>query len=159
VPAPNQETTIPKLNDTKRILLSTAAQRESGSVCPLPDTITGDDKRKDKTIEALVKRGFAEQRETSDKASIYRSDDGVGFGMFLTEAGRAAIDGGHASGAANAPQPAAAPTPRVSKSSMGQSFEPLVRFLELSRGNSGTNWGPMPNAENFLRNGKKTEKA
>ncbi|MCP3731037.1 DUF3489 domain-containing protein [Sphingomonas sp. MG17] len=107
---------MPKLNDMQLILLSTAAQRESGSLYPLPDTITSDDKRKAKAIDALLKRGFAEERETSDKPSLYRSDDGVGFGMFLTDAGRAAIDSGDAGGAVDASQPATAPTPRLSKS-------------------------------------------
>jgi DNA-binding MarR family transcriptional regulator len=109
---------MPKLNDTQLILLSTAAQRDTGSFYPLPDTITGDDQRTAKAIDALVKRGFVEERETSDKPSICRSDDGAGFGMFLTEAGRAAIDDGDAGRAGDASQPAVAPTPRVSKSSM-----------------------------------------
>ena len=61
-----------RLNDTQLILLSSASQRTSGSFYPLPDAITGDDKRKTKAIDALLKRGFAEVRETSDKPRLYR---------------------------------------------------------------------------------------
>lgn len=83
-----------RLNDTQRILLASALQRDSRSFYPLPDTVTGDDKHKVKVVDALVKRGLAEVRETCDKPATYRTREGVGFGVFLTEAGRAAIEGG-----------------------------------------------------------------
>lgn len=41
-----------RLSDTQLILLSTASQRESQSIYPLPDTIADDEKRRAKVIDA-----------------------------------------------------------------------------------------------------------
>ena len=53
----------------------------------------------------------------SIQPSIYRSDDGVGFGVFLTAAGRAVIDAGEGSGEMQA-DPTSVPIPRITKSSL-----------------------------------------
>jgi hypothetical protein len=43
-----------KLNDTQLILLSTAAQREGGSLLPLPETLVKAGDRATKAIAALI---------------------------------------------------------------------------------------------------------
>lgn len=83
-----------KLNDTQLILLSTAAQREGGSMYPLPDALSGGADRAGKAIAALVKLGFAEERETSEVAQVCRTDGDIGYGVYATEAGIAALDSG-----------------------------------------------------------------
>jgi hypothetical protein len=85
--------TMPKLNDTQLILLSTASQRDGGSFCPLPATLAEAGDRVAKAIAALIKCGFAEERETSEPASIARIDGDIRYGMFITDAGAAAIAG------------------------------------------------------------------
>lgn len=79
-----------KLNDLQLTLLARAAQRDSGSLYPLPDTIT-DEARAARGIAALVQRGLGEELETSDAACEARADGDLRFGMFITAAGLAAI--------------------------------------------------------------------
>ena len=100
---------MPKLNDMQSILLATAAQRDSGSLYPLPETLTAG-ARVPKAVAALLGTGFADERETSDAAAVHRADGDLRFGMFVTPAGLQAIgiepEGEQASGEAQAPSPA-----------------------------------------------------
>lgn len=111
---------MPKLNDTQALLLSTASQRESGSVVPLPGGMTG--ARVTKALVALTKAALVEERETTDADSISRIDGDLRYGLFITTAGLQAIgiehegagdDAAPAAGKAPAPAPAAE---RTSKS-------------------------------------------
>lgn len=105
---------MPKLNDTQLILLSTAAQRDGGSLLPLPETLADAGDRATKAIAALIKRALVEERETSDAATVNRTDGDIRYGVFITEAGIAAFDGGE--GGESAPVPAKPQPPRQSKS-------------------------------------------
>ena len=80
-----------KLNDLQTILLSAASQRDDGSLYPVHADVAGAGVRLDKGIAALIKDGFAEERETNDAACVFRSIEDVAFGLFLTDAGAAAI--------------------------------------------------------------------
>lgn len=104
---------MPKLNDTQLILLSAAAQRDGGSFLPLPEPLADTRDRATKAIAALIKGNFAEERETTDAASVHRTYGDIRYGAFITEAGIAAIDAGPGGG-----EKAPAPTksPRQSKS-------------------------------------------
>jgi hypothetical protein len=79
-----------QLSDTQRVLLSSASQRANGSLLPLPTSVTRGG-GVTKAIAALVRRGFAEERETSDVTIAYRQDGDVSHGVFITQAGYAAI--------------------------------------------------------------------
>lgn len=79
-----------KLSDTQRILLSTASQRENGSLLPLPTCLKPGGGTA-KALAALTMRGLAEERETTDSAAAHRSDGDARYGVFLTPAGAAAI--------------------------------------------------------------------
>ena len=81
-----------KLNDIQLILLSAAAQRDDGSLLPLPETLADAGDRVTKAIAAVIKRRLVEERETTDTASIYRIDGDIRFGVFVTEAGIAVIN-------------------------------------------------------------------
>jgi hypothetical protein len=81
---------MPKLNDTQTILLSTAAQREDGSLYPLPDTLNPG-ARTIKAIASLVTAQLLEERETRDTNSIARTDGDLSFGLYITPAGLTAI--------------------------------------------------------------------
>lgn len=99
----DEETDVSKLYDIQLVLLSTASQRESSSFLPLPATIAEAGESATKAIAALMKRGLAEERETSDVAAVLRADGDLRFGMFVTDAGTSAIEG---SGSDTAPGPA-----------------------------------------------------
>ncbi len=109
-----------KLTDLESILLSAAAQRDTGSLLPAPEAVSGAGARLTKAIAGLLKRGFAEERETSEKPATHRVDGDVAYGLYITDAGNAAIgitdaDAG-GTGDAPAPSPAAPDKPRVTKS-------------------------------------------
>ncbi|SFP85851.1 DUF3489 domain-containing protein [Sphingomonas rubra] len=79
-----------KLTDTQAILLSTASQREDGSVLPLPDTIKAGGGTS-KALAALRKRGLVEERQTSDQDAVHRIDGDLRYALYLTPAGARAI--------------------------------------------------------------------
>ena len=85
------------LSDTQCILLSTASQRDDGSVYPLPTTLKPGGGTS-KAVEALTARGFAEERETDSAEAIRRTDGDVRYGMFITSAGAAVIGLGEPNG-------------------------------------------------------------
>ena len=104
-----------KLSDTQAFLLSAASQRESGSILPLPSTMSASGGTT-KAVGALISRGLAEQRETSDANAVHRVDGDIRWGVFLTAAGAAAIGvetadpaGDNASTAPPAPAASVAP--------------------------------------------------
>jgi hypothetical protein len=80
-----------KLNDVQSIILSAASQRENGSLLPLPERYAGGGARVSKALATLVTLGFTEERETGNAASIHRIDGGIGYGLFITASGLAAI--------------------------------------------------------------------
>ncbi|OWK27995.1 DUF3489 domain-containing protein [Sphingomonas mucosissima] len=79
------------LTDTQRILLSQAAQRDSGSLHPLPATITAPPGGIARSMSSLVKRGLVEERGTTTPESVWRIDGVARFGMFITATGKGAI--------------------------------------------------------------------
>lgn len=79
-----------KLSDTQAVLLTSASQRDSRSLYPLPETISSKAGAA-KSIKAMLKSGLVEERETSAADEIARSDGDLRFGMFVTKAGLAAI--------------------------------------------------------------------
>ena len=109
-----------KLSDLDAILLSGAAKRDTGSLLPAPDSVSGAGLRLSKAIAGLLKRRMCEERETTDKPTAHRADGDVSYGIYITDAGEAAIgiddaEGGiteHADAAARVLQP---DVPRVTK--------------------------------------------
>ena len=79
-----------KLSDTQRILLAAACQRADGSVLPFHASI----KRGGgitKVIAGLVRQALVAERETTDQTAAHRTNGDRRFGVFITEAGMAAI--------------------------------------------------------------------
>jgi hypothetical protein len=101
---------MPKLNDLQTILLSTASQRESGSLLPPPDGVTAG-ARITKALAALTASGLAAERDTTDRGSISRTDGDLHVGLFITSAGLEAIgvEPEEGAGLAEPDVPAAAP--------------------------------------------------
>lgn len=121
-----------KLNDTQCILLSTAAQREDGSLYPLADAQQAGGARITKAIAFMLAKGLVEERECTATAAVHRTGGDLSFGVFATEAGLAAIGLGEdgpkvlAEPASTLPSPV--PSVRVIKASI------LVALLERPEG-------------------------
>ncbi len=122
VPRPAWKTSImTSLSDTQAVLLSAAAQRDNGSLLPLPASLKPGGGIA-KAITALLNRGFAEECETNDASATRRTDGDVRYGVFVTLAGAAAIgveSAGEQAPAATAPAVPPTPTtePRPNKTS------------------------------------------
>lgn len=82
---------MPKLTDTHTLLLAHAAQRESGSLFPLPDTLAGT-ARSIKAVAALLRQGLAAEQDASTADETARHDDDRAIGVFITPAGLSAIN-------------------------------------------------------------------
>ncbi|WP_260596637.1 DUF3489 domain-containing protein [Sphingomonas endolithica] len=120
-----------KLTDLDAILLSGAAKRDSGSLLPVPESVSGAGARMTKAITGLIKHGLAEERETRDKIAVRRTEADIAYGVFITDAGNAAIgiaggdaaigiaggDGSNDGGEAEVTGPTQPDTPRVTKAS------------------------------------------
>ena len=100
-----------KLTDTQSLLLAHAAQCDSGSLYPLPTTLTSK-AGVARSIVSLVKARLVEERETSVAVEVARQDGDLGYGMFVTAAGLAAIGVDDDAGEAEATP---APASRTSK--------------------------------------------
>ena len=81
-----------KLNDIQLILLTTAATRDKGSLLPAAASVADAGDRLTKAISALARRDLVEERPATDATSTHRTDGDDRFGMFITDAGRAAIN-------------------------------------------------------------------
>ncbi len=81
---------MPKLSDTQAILLTHAAQNDTASLYPLPQTLRrgGGITR---AIAALISAGYVEERETHEAAAVHRTDNEDRYGVYATAAGLIAI--------------------------------------------------------------------
>lgn len=80
-----------KLTDIQLILLSTAAQRENGSLLPPPETLGQSRDRILKAVATLIKRALAEEVELAIDTHAWRHEGDHAIGVIITDAGRAAI--------------------------------------------------------------------
>lgn len=80
-----------KLSDLQLILLTTASQRDDGSLLPVPGTIADQESRIPNSIRALMKRGLAEERAGASLSAIWREEGDQRMGVVITPAGREAI--------------------------------------------------------------------
>lgn len=87
-----------RLNDLQLILLSTASQRDDGSLLPPPDSIGERTPAVDKAIKSLIRRGLAAELDTSDVSDSLPTDRDRLIGVRITAAGRAAIGAGQDEG-------------------------------------------------------------
>lgn len=81
-----------KLSDLQLILLSTACQREGGSLLPPPHSIGNHMGRIRMATAALIKRGLVEEREGATAAQAWREEGDIVIGVVITDAGRSIIE-------------------------------------------------------------------
>jgi hypothetical protein len=99
-----------KLNDIQLILLATAHQRDDGSLLPPPASLTEARSGITKAVGALIKRSLAEESDVKDPKRAWRDEGDRKIGVFITEAGRAAIAGGEREPSSADPLPPSVPT-------------------------------------------------
>ncbi|MCW3847382.1 DUF3489 domain-containing protein [Sphingomonas sp. LB-2] len=117
-----------KLNDTQLILLSTAAQRDNGSLIPLPDNLAAEADKVRKAITAMIKAGVAEEGEVQDATLAWRADGEINLGARITDVGRTAIGLGETGGAiAGAPETNEPPSVPAKQTKAGLVLELLQR--------------------------------
>jgi hypothetical protein len=79
-----------KLNDAQ-ILLTTACQRENGSLIPLPESLGNAADRVRKAITALLRNGLVEEGGVTNPTDACRQDGSTHIGVCITDLGRQAI--------------------------------------------------------------------
>lgn len=82
----------PRLSDLQLILLTTACQREDGSLLPPPDSLSAQGARIKKAVAALLKRQLAEEVDVSVGDRAWRIDGERQIGVMITPAGRTIIE-------------------------------------------------------------------
>lgn len=80
-----------RLNDIQSIRLAAAAARDNGSLLPLPDSLVASGDRVNKAILPLIKGGLATEIAVTGARLAHRSDGDIRYGLFITDASRAAI--------------------------------------------------------------------
>lgn len=123
-----------KLNDIQLILLATAAQRENGSLLPGAASVADAGDRLSKAITALARRDLVQERPATDAASTHRTDGDDRFGMFITDAGRVAINVEPANGKAADEAAASTPTPVAPKPKRQSKSAAVVSLLQRDDG-------------------------
>ena len=109
---------MPKLTDTQLIILSTAGQRDDGTVLPLPKSLKLQGGAVSHVLKSLLKKGLLDEQPAGNNAAAWReSKDGQRLTLVLSDAGRQAI--GVAADEQSEPPPASI-TPRGSKRSAGR---------------------------------------
>ena len=112
--------TTAKLSDTQLVILSTAAQRDDGSLLPFPETLTVKGAALSKVIETLCKRKLVEERQVINGAPEWRRDEERGpLGLFITKSGLLAL--GVDETEKTKPSQAAASMPRQRKTAAAKS--------------------------------------
>ncbi|MEQ1714013.1 MAG: DUF3489 domain-containing protein [Hyphomicrobium sp.] len=82
-----------RLSNLQLVILNTAANRADRSALPWPKSIKTDTKERDRSVQALVKRGLLVEESASSKSRIWRRDEnGVGLTLVISEKGLAALE-------------------------------------------------------------------
>ena len=81
-----------KLSDIQLVLLTSACQREGGSLLPPPESLGDQAPRIRKAIEALIKKDLVTEKDGMNAAQLWRDDGDLTIGVVVTDAGRAIID-------------------------------------------------------------------
>ena len=116
-----------KLTDIQAILLCTAAQRDTGSLLPVPEPLVGKEAEALKSIRHLIKRKLAAEAQTADSATTYRECGDLRFAAVITDAGKQAIGTTDSEAAPQQPAPALAPKPVRTDSKQAKVLELLQR--------------------------------
>lgn len=128
-------TGITRLTDIQLILLATAARGDNGSLLPPPATLGDCPDRIRKAVEALIRRGLAQEADLAPGADAWRTEGNRTVGVVITDAGRAAIavDPTEAGADTSVPPPAPAPAPAPAQVAGAEVPRPAPAELALPR--------------------------
>lgn len=84
----------PRLNDLQLVVLANALKRDDGSVIPLPESLACNEEhdRVSKGIESLLKLQLVAEQPITKRSQVWRTEGEEPIGLFLTKAGRKAIE-------------------------------------------------------------------
>ena len=83
---------MPKLTDTQLVILSAAAERDGGTVLPMPKSLKINEAAATKTIKNLIIRGLISEQPAARDDEVWReAEDGGRLKLVITDAGLAAI--------------------------------------------------------------------
>lgn len=139
----------PRLNDLQLILLSTAAQREDGSIFPVAESIRDQSERIGKAVPPLLRRALVEEVPVTDRTRVWREDDDQRVGLAITEAGRAIIAAGEVEKTGEQ-QPALQPRGENKPSPAPRSGSKADLVLELLRRPEGATIADLTGATDWL---------
>jgi len=81
-----------RLSDTHSVILSAAAARANSALLPVPLSVRAKGKALERSLGALLKRGFAKERVTRRTDEVWRHDEEErALGLVATSQGLAAI--------------------------------------------------------------------
>ena len=83
---------MPRLSDTQRALLATAARRDDGAALPLPDSLKIQGGAATGVLKSLIAKGLLEEQPAAGGATAWReAKDGQRLMLVVTAAGRQAV--------------------------------------------------------------------
>ena len=83
---------MPRLSDTQRALLATAARRDDGAALPLPDSLRIQGGAATGVLKSLIAKGLLEEQPAANGATGWReAKDGQRLMLVVTAAGRQAV--------------------------------------------------------------------
>jgi hypothetical protein len=109
---------MPKLKDTQLVILSAAAQRDSGAALPLSKSLKIKGAAVTMTLDSLRKQGLLEEKPAPHDAIAWREgEDGGRMMLVITPAGLKAIEGEATSGTLKS-KPAKSQAPRANQAAV-----------------------------------------
>jgi hypothetical protein len=119
---------MPKLTDSQLVILSAAAQRDSGATLPLPKSLKIRGAAVTKTLDGLRQRGLLQEQPAPHHAIAWREDkDGRRMILVITAAGLKVLGG---ESAAEQPKPS---RPATSTRTKARAETRVVRSQALKR--------------------------
>lgn len=144
------------LNDLQLILLSTASQREDGSVLPPPESLGDQQERISKALPTLLRRKLILEAPVTVRNKMWREQDDQLVGLVISAQGREAIGAGSPQehGAETSDQPAGVDPPasdgRSAAPSSPRAGSKIETVLSLLRRNEGATLAAMVDATGWL---------
>jgi len=136
-----------KLSDLHYVLLAIAAKRSSGSILPPSTSIGVTRAGLTRAINALIKRGLAQEADAEDENSVWRVDGKRKVAAVVTDAGRTAVAEADGKKLEEAP-PAAPPQDSVVAGAKPQTKQALL--VELLQREEGATLAQLVEATRWL---------
>ena len=136
-----------KLSDLLYVLLAIAAKRANGSILPPSDGVGVTRAGLTRAINALIKRGLAQEADAADESSIWRTEGKRKIAAVITNAGRAAV------AEADGKKPEEAPPAAPQQDSVSAEVKPQTKqalLLEMLKREEGATLAQLVEATSWL---------